>query len=101
MRLARISIAARSDASARIDAAALVDATWAAVRSADAVEHVVARAVPGGFEVGVFLQSADTSAGRDTARALMGRVLTNSPAMRQWRVVADTDVPLDSLQPRG
>jgi hypothetical protein len=99
MRLTRISISPRHDAAAGIDAATLVDATWAAVRTADSVEHVVARAVPDGFEVGVFLQSADTSAGRDTARALLVRVLTNSPAMRQWRIVADTDVPLDSLRP--
>ncbi|MEU4622028.1 hypothetical protein AB0G04_18895 [Actinoplanes sp. NPDC023801] len=101
MRLARISLAPRHDAAAGVDAAALVDATWAAVRPGDPVEHVVARAVPDGFEVGVFLQSADIPAGRDTARALMSRVLANSPTMRQWRIVADADVPLDSLHHGG
>jgi hypothetical protein len=101
MRLARISIAPRHDAAAGIDAAALVDATWAAVRAGDPVEHVVARAVPHGFEVGVFLLTADTTTGRDTARTLLDRVLTNSPSLRQWRIVADSDVPLDSLRQHG
>jgi hypothetical protein len=102
MRLARMSIVPRHDAAAGIDAAALVDATWAAVRADDPVEHVVARAVPDGFEVGVFLLTADTTTGRDDiARALLDRALTNSPRLRQWRIVADSDVPLDSLHRRG
>ncbi|MBO3738106.1 hypothetical protein [Actinoplanes flavus] len=98
MRLARISLAPRNGAPATVDAVVLVDATWAAARAGDEVEHVVARAVPEGFEVGVFLQAADGPAGRATADALMRRVLGNSPMLRQWRIVAGSDVPLDSLR---